>query len=537
MSQLGPRNQEQAHPAASGVRAPASFFRRLLDWGVNLAVFAALAGVFYLGWRNDWKLDRLLGKATAEEEKKDDWCEKHRVPEAVCVECHPDLAPRVPDSGWCAVHGISNCPFEHPEVCRLATPHAFSSAEREQAARALAGTQQPANNPACTLYQRRIQLASEEVAKKCGIETALVKTGPLVEGLEVHGELSYDLTRLARLSSRVAGTLWNVRTQVGAKVRKGDVLALVEAAEVGRAKGEFLQAYAQSELKNKNWEAIRAFASTGAIPERDQREAETAAADARIRLKSAQQALMNLGLPVNLEDLRGLNAAALERRVHFLGLPADLISQLDQQTTPFNLLPVISPQDGSVTASQAVRGEVVDTTRMLFTIAILDPLWLMLEVRFEDVGRLHPGQLVSFEPDGSKTSSVGRITWISSEADDKTRTVKVRAQIDNKDHKLLAHAFGHGEVILREEPKAVLVPSDAVQWEGCCHIVFVEDRRAAAKDKGRLLVYQVRQVRPGIRTGGQTEIIAGLCPGETVVTKGSGVLKGELLKHKIGAAD
>lgn len=42
-------------------------------------------------------------------------------------------------------------------------------------------------------------------------------------------------------------------------------------------------------------------------------------------------------------------------------------------------------------------------------------------------------------------------------------------------------------------------------------------------------------VRPGVINGDYTEVIAGLLPGEVVVTKGSGVLRAELLKGNLGA--
>ena len=141
----------------------------------------------------------------------------------------------------------------------------------------------------------------------------------------------------------------------------------------------------------------------------------------------------------------------------------------------------------------------------------------------------------SSSPTGRKTESLGHIAWISHEADEKTRTVKVRVDVDNNAAALVVHSFGCGRVVLRREPKAILVPNDAIQWEGCCNVVFVKDRRSLNPEE--LQIYHVRQVRLGSRNGKDTEILAGLLPGEHVVTKGSGVLKGELLKSRIGAAD
>lgn len=515
--------------------AKPSWFVWLLDQLVTILAIAGLVGLLYWGHESGWQLGSLNPAAKEAPEEKEDWCEAHRVPESICIECHPEKAPLSASFGWCKEHGVANCLWEHPELAQVATPPTITPADRERARAGLAFTERNENNDKCKLFEKRIQLASAAVAKKCGIETAVVEVGPMEESLDVHGDLMYDQTRIARLSTRVSGSLFSVQKQVGDTVRKGDVLALIEAADVGRAKGEFSQAFAQTELRTKNWEALRQGAATGAVPERDLREADTAAQEARIRLKSAQQALANLGLQISLDELRGLNGATLDRSVQFLGLPAELVKTLDPRTTPASLLPLLASQDGVIVLRQAVKGEMVDPTRVLFTIASIDPLWLMLDVHFEDVEHLRPGMAVFFRPDGAKADSVGRVTWISHEADEKTRTVKVRVDVDNHDGALVVRSFGCGRVVLRNEPKAMLVPSEAVQSEGCCNVVFVKDKNSRTPDD--LQIYHVRQVRVGGRSGTKTEILAGLLPGEMVVTKGSGVFKGELLKAKIGAGD
>jgi membrane fusion protein, heavy metal efflux system len=528
-------SEASAAPTPATTSRVAAFVAGLSQLCVTAVVLGALGSLLYWGHSNGWKLEPFSKLAGDEAPETDDWCEKHRVPQSICIECNPDKAPPAATFGWCSEHGVSNCPFEHPEIAELAVPYLVSPADRQHARTTLAFADRTSNNPACKLYEKRIQLASAEAATKCGIVVDSVKLGPIEECLDVHGDLTYDQTRIAHLSSRVHGSLWSIRKQIGDVVRKGEVLALVEAAEVGKAKGEFLQAYAQVELKTKNWEALKAGAATGSIPERDLREADTTAQEARIRLKSAQQGLANLGLPIKFEDLRGLSQTALERHVQFLDLPPDLTQTLDPAVTPSNLLPITASLDGTVVMINAVAGESVDPTHVLFAVANLDPLWLMLDVHFEDVQYLRNGQAVHFRPDGAKTEPTGTITWISPEADERTRTVKVRVQMDNADHSLVVRAFGCGRVVLRQEKKAILIPSEAVQWEGCCNVVFVQDKNSGTPDA--LQIYHVRQVRLGVREGDKTEIIAGLLPGERIVTKGSGILKSELLKSKIGAPE
>ena len=96
----------------------------------------------------------------------------------------------------------------------------------------------------------------------------------------------------------------------------------------------------------------------------------------------------------------------------------------------------------------------------------------------------------------------------------------------------LAARLAVSRVTLREEAKVVTVPGDAVQWEGCCHVVFVRDKDYLKP--GSPKVFHVRKVRTGAKDERVTEVIAGLLPGELVVTRGSGLLLTELLRGDLG---
>ena len=102
--------------------------------------------------------------------------------------------------------------------------------------------------------------------EKAGVDIAVVEQQPVVEAVVANGEIVYDETHMAHLASRVAGTVWRVEKQVGDAVAKGDVLALIDAADVGRAKSELLQAIAQLRLKQANVERLQPLAADGAVP-------------------------------------------------------------------------------------------------------------------------------------------------------------------------------------------------------------------------------------------------------------------------------
>jgi cobalt-zinc-cadmium efflux system membrane fusion protein len=111
--------------------------------------------------------------------------------------------------------------------------------------------------------------------------------------------------------------------------------------------------------------------------------------------------------------------------------------------------------------------------------------------------------------------------------------VQVRVQVPNADGRLRANSFGTGRIVLREEPQAIVVPSQAVHWDGTCHVVFVRDKRNFEPDSPKF--FHVRSVRPGARMGDMTEIIVGLLPGEIIASRNSAVLAAQLLKSNLGA--
>jgi cobalt-zinc-cadmium efflux system membrane fusion protein len=159
-------------------------------------------------------------------------------------------------------------------------------------------------------------------------------------------------------------------------------------------------------------------------------------------------------------------------------------------------------------------------------------MWLTLNPRLEDARRVTVGQVVRFREDGGGNEVTGSISWISTAVDEKTRTVKVRVDLANPDGRLRANTYGTGRVVLREEKDTLVVPNEAVHWEGDCHVVFVRDKNFLVS--GAPKVFHVRKVRPGARDEQYTEILAGVLPGEVVAAKGSGVLRAELLRGNLG---
>lgn len=493
-----------------------------------LLVVMLLLGAFaYGGHRFQWKAPK-FSKLWQKDSVREDWCESHHVPESICVECNPKDYPAPKSHGWCALHGVPECPLCHPE---LASVECGNLQERKQKSQqGLAFLERKANNPICKTHQRRIQFASSEEVDKAGITLEAAWVSPMTEFLSAPGEINYDQTRQAHLSTRANGTVWRVIRHIGDNVKANETLALVDSAEVGKAKSELMQMYALSLLRTQTLGRLRAAGI--ATPAASLDEAESALRESLIRMNAARQALVNLGLLLENFNLQSTTPEALETKLHFLGIPLEIHQQLDPAKTTRNLLPVISPMDGTIVSREVVAGEVVDTTRILFEVVNNEFKWITLDVRNEEARLLHTGQKVIYSASGATRDVECKIDWISTQADLKTRTIKARANLEDLGGRLRANTFGNAKIILREEPKALCVPRDSVQWDGCCQVVFVRDKNFLNPNAPKL--FHVRKVRTGARDDSKVEILAGLLPGELVVHQGSGLLLTELLRGNLG---
>jgi cobalt-zinc-cadmium efflux system membrane fusion protein len=319
-------------------------------------------------------------------------------------------------------------------------------------------------------------------------------------------------------------------------VRRGDVLLVVDSQDVGRLKAEFLNALVAFEARREQLAILDEV--KGAVMGRQLREARAALREARIQLTNAEQSLVNLGFDVAVRDYEPLDDETRAARMRILGLPAAVVAGLDGPLVTSNLLPLYAPFDGVVVGREAVVGEVVEAAKPIFEVADVSTMLLVLDVTKEDAARVAVGQPVRFRPDGSTREFVSRISWISTEVNEATRTLQVRAEVandgpgaasrtDQPPQSLRANTFGTGRIEIDRRGTAVVVPRSSVQWDGSRWVVFVPAGDAT---------FAARAVQPGVHDGDFVEIL-----GETaqdprfthVVSIGSHVLKSQVLLERM----
>ncbi|MEJ2110934.1 MAG: efflux RND transporter periplasmic adaptor subunit, partial [Acidobacteriota bacterium] len=119
----------------------------------------------------------------------------------------------------------------------------------------------------------------------------------------------------------------------------------------------------------------------------------------------------------------------------------------------------------------------------------------------------------------------GTITYVADTLEPKTRTAKVRCEVDNRNGLLKLEMFATVEIPVDRTQAVLAVPDSAIQRLEGSPVVFV---RASEEE------FQMREVETGISSGGYTEIRSGVRAGDALVSRGSFIVKSAFLKDFIG---
>ena len=422
-------------------------------------------------------------------------CKEHGLPESFCYKCGkgPSASLDQPDDGWCAAHG-------KPEA--LCQECAELRAKGQPLPVTKTGTAKVCRDPLPI-----VRLASATLAQQVGIQTTEVTEEEHAHRLVANAEAAYDANHYADITPRVAGFIREVRVDLGRAVKHGEVLAVIDSAEVSAAKTQYLSSQASLKLAQATADRTQSLTRSGAVAGKAELEVMTALYQAQAITMDAEQKLRNLGFG-----------------------DAELAQILETKDTK-NLLNVVAPIDGTVVARHAVKGEAVQATTQLFAVADTSRMWVWIDVYESDIQKLKAGQSVSFVVSGTSPdegyATVGQVTWIGAEVNEQTRTTRVRAEVTNPDGNLRANQFGEATIQIGTEHKAVVVPKEAVQRKDKVDVVFLPEGEGT---------YRPRRVttKPTDRSD-VLEVTWGLQPGQRVVSKGAFLLKTEIMKGAIGA--
>jgi cobalt-zinc-cadmium efflux system membrane fusion protein len=340
----------------------------------------------------------------------------------------------------------------------------------------------------------RIRFRNPRIERDAGLTWVPAIRARLSRRVHTTARIDYNRDRLAEIRSPVPALVQRVRVELGAKVTQGAKLLTLSSARIGELKSRLVAATRGHRVARANLKRQQALHRRGGASAREVELARLRLAEAASRLAATHQSLRVGGI-----SARG-------------------------SAGTFTLL---SPIAGTVVKRPAVLGAQAGPGTSLAVVADTRTMWALLDVTEWDAARVRPGQPVRLQVAGLSGQPVpGRITWVSTAVDPRTRYVQARARVQNPEGRLRANQFARATIVVGAPRGEVTVPRAAVQRLGNGHVVFV--RREAG-------LYEPRRVRPGRSEGERVHVKGALRPGEAVVTTGAFLLRTELDKDAIGA--
>jgi cobalt-zinc-cadmium efflux system membrane fusion protein len=342
-----------------------------------------------------------------------------------------------------------------------------------------------------------------EAAAAAGIEVSQVVRGEFRMHRDFPGTVQPNKNKLAEVTTLVRGRAVDVYVDVGQDVKGGALLARLYSSELGLAQSSYLKANAKLREAELVFERARDLFKDKAVSQAEFQKREAELHAQRAEAREARDRLMLLGMH-----------------------DAD-VQRLDREQTISSYVPIQAPFTGRVIARNLAKGEVVETSHELFTVADLTDVWVIANVPEKDVRFIRRDQIVDvLLPAYPHETFQGKISYVGDVLDPATRTMKARVVVPNPDRRLKPEMFATVRVYADPEA-ALLIPAGAVQRDRGEAVVFVQ------LDPQR---FERRPVKLGEESREMVKVLDGLQESDRVVTKGAFVLKSEALEHQLEPA-
>ena len=310
--------------------------------------------------------------------------------------------------------------------------------------------------------------------------------------VKTDGRIVFNGDQLTPVYPQYSGRVTRVIAPLGALLRAGQPLFVLEAAEYSQGQSDLLAAQAQLKLALANEQRRHASYDVHGASLQDWQQAQS-------DLAGAQAA-----------------AAAAHNRLRILGQSeAQIDVLLESGARPQARVTAAAPLAGVVVDRQLGPGQYLQagTSSAVYTIADLSSVWLLASVREADAAAVHVGQPVTVHVTAIPEREFRtRVSYVAPTVDPATRRVAVHAVIGNADGALKPEMLANAEIQTSADVPAPAVPRQAVIYEG---------------DRSRVWVIRtdhdvaLRQIRLGREQDERLEVLQGLGVGERVVTRGA----------------
>lgn len=196
-------------------------------------------------------------------------------------------------------------------------------------------------------------------------------------------------------------------------------------------------------------------------------------------------------------------------------------AQVDNMRAAIAKKTLRAPFAGNLGIRQVNLGQIVETGAPVVTLQTIDPIYVDFSLPQQRFSVLAPGTEVKVTSDAAPDEAFkGKIIAVNPEVDQITRSVRVRATLDNSKELLRPGMFGNVEVLLPIKQDVLAIPATAVLYAPYGDTVFVIDEVTDETTGDEKLILRQQIVRLGEAQGDYVAVVKGLKEGERVVTTG-----------------
>ena len=353
-----------------------------------------------------------------------------------------------------------------------------------------------------------------EAQRRAGIAVAQVQPVSVLNYFTAAGQIVMNEERTSHIGTYTDGRVTELHANVGEEVRRGIVLARMHSHDVHETRAAYYTALQdvkkQEAAKAYQQQMLDRMQRLYQLKSASRQEVDKAESD----LHTAQADVANAHIAVDKE---------IAHLTDILHLPESALNNINETNEQ---VPVIAPAPGVVVARNITLGSVVEPGQEVYTVTDLSSVWMMASVNESDISKVHVGERAAVLTQAFPSEQfIGTVIALGTELDAKTRTLQAKILIPNSKLQLRPGMYASAQLSQGASQPALFVSEEAVQDLNGGSIVFVR----TAPD-----TFEARPVQVAERLHGQAEINAGLNSGDSVVVKGSFVVKSEMLKSQIG---
>lgn len=346
----------------------------------------------------------------------------------------------------------------------------------------------------------KVELGAAQRAS-AGIVLDTVRPRRIVTTLDLPGEVKADETRRAQVVPRLQGVVTDVLKKEGDRVRKGELIAVLNSRELADAKSAYLAGARQVEFTRGALEREESLWKKKISAERDYLEAKRAADEAELTAQLAAQTLVVLGVPA--ASLATLAAAPAERMARH---------------------EIRSPLGGTVTERNVTVGETVTAEAPLFVVTDLSSVWVDVAVYAADLGAVREGQTATIRSTDLGSEVSGRVSYLGPLVGQETRAATARIVLPNSGGQWRPGLFVTVRLVREADTVPLAVAADAIQSFRDWQVVFFRYGDW----------FEARPLELGRTDGEWVEVRSGLEAGDEYASKNSFAVKAEI--GKLGAS-